>query len=373
MDWDAEGLLEGLDDGAREGRRRLLDALHADGVPVEELRAAVEQDRLVLLPIERSLMAPPRHTLAEVAAEAGVPEELVALRFRAMGLTIPEDPGARAFGDDDLEAARRGRRYLDVGLDAEEGAAVLRGMSAAMARTADTLRRPFAATFLRAGDAEDELARRFSETADVLLPLVVEDLGHLLRHHLRDFVRSDALGAAERSSGKLPDAVEVAVAFADIVGFTALGQEVPETALTDIAQRLEGLALEHVGRPARVVKSIGDAVMVVSPEPAPLLDAMVDLVAAAAAADDFPPLRAGVAFGGAVGRLGDWFGQTVNLASRVCGRARPDSVLATNAVRDALGEDAARFAFTEAGLKHLKGYAKPVPVLRVRRASGSDG
>jgi len=115
-----------------------------------------------------------------------------------------------------------------------------------------------------------------------------------------------------------------------------------------------------------VVKSIGDAVMLVSPRPAPLLHAVLDLLAAAEALRGFPPLRVGVAHGRAVPRHGDWFGPAVNLASRLTDRARPGSVLVTNEVRDALGDDAAAFAFSAAGFKQLKGLPRPVATLRVR-------
>src|SRR3712207_6210504 len=107
--------------------------------------------------------------------------------------------------------------------------------------------------------------------AKALMPAVDADLDYLMRLHLREFVRSDALSVAERMSGHVRDTVEVAVAFADIVGFTKLGTELPEADLGDIAGHLTELAERHIRRPARVVKSIGDAVMVVSPDAAALV------------------------------------------------------------------------------------------------------
>jgi adenylate cyclase len=370
MDWDAEGLLDGLDGDARDGRRELLDALHGDGASVDELRAAVDGDRLVLLPIERALLSAPSYTLAEVAEHARLPREVVETRLRSMGVSVPEDANVRSFGEEDVEAANRLRAYLDAGVPLEAGRSVMHVMSGAMARTAEPLRRLFAEAYLRPGDSERELGERYAEMTRALMPLVAADLDYLMRHQLRDHARNDALGAAERSSGVLADSAEVAVAFADIVGFTQLGQEVPEAQLSDIAERLDDLATEHVRRPARVVKTIGDAVMVVSPDAPELVDAMLRLVEAASGAEGFPPLRAGVAFGRAVPRLGDWFGPTVNLAARVTQRARPESVLITSEVRDALRDGAAdRFVLHEAGVKRLKGIADPVPVIRVRRPS----
>lgn len=366
MDWDAEGLLEGLDDRARQARRRLLDDLHAQGVPIGELRRAVQENRLVLLPIELALMSPPRHTLDELSSVSGVPEEHVAAFYRALGLTLAE---GRQFSDEDLEAARRTRVYLDSGLPPEEILALLRVMSSNVQRSADAIRAAFARNFLQPGDSEAAAAARFREMAGALMPLAVQDLEYLLRVHLREFARHEALSAAELDSGQLPQTQHVAVAFADLVGFTELGESLPEVELGEIADRLADLTLARAHSPVRMVKTIGDAVMLVSAQPAPLVDLLLELVEAAAAEEQMPPLRAGASWGLAYPRLGDWYGGTVNLASRLAGRARPGSVLITTPLREQLGEDA--FAYSRAGLKRLKNVAEPIESWRVRPASAA--
>ena len=113
--------------------------------------------------------------------------------------------------------------------------------------------------------------------------------------------------------------------------------------------------------------------MLVSPDVRPLLETTLDLVEAAdAEGEDFPQLRGGLALGPALARAGDWYGRPVNLASRITGRARPGSVLATQEVRDAAGENGLRWSF--AGEKRLKGVREPVPLFRARRGdSTSDG
>ena len=373
VDWDSEGLLDGLEDDAREARRKLLDALSEDNVPLAELRTAVAEERLVLLPIERAMLSAPAYSAREVAEAAELPVDLLVEWRRIAGTSIPDDLDAPAFGEEDVEAARRIGGYLKAGLPQEDLIAVVRVLASSMARSAEAIRRLFAESFLRPGDDEYELATRYGAMARALLPAVHADLDYLLRVHLREFARSDALSMAERTSGRLRETVDVAVAFADFVGFTRLGTELPEVELGGIANRLTELAEEHVARPARVVKAIGDAVMVVSPEPVVLLDSMLDLVAAVSEDERLPEIRAGVHWGRAVGRLGDWYGGTVNLASRLTTRARPGSVLATNELRDALGEDAERYAFKEAGLKRLKGIESPVPTLRVRRDTEPGG
>jgi adenylate cyclase len=124
--------------------------------------------------------------------------------------------------------------------------------------------------------------------------------------------------------------------------------------------------------PVRFIKTIGDEVMLVSPDPAALLDAMIDLVDATDGDDDFPSLRVGVATGMAVSRAGDWFGSPVNLASRITGAARPGSILVSESTREAIGGDE-RFTWSFAGPRHLKGIKAEVKLFRARRATDESG
>jgi adenylate cyclase len=115
----------------------------------------------------------------------------------------------------------------------------------------------------------------------------------------------------------------------------------------------------------RLVKMIGDAAMLVGPEPGPVVEAGLTLVERAAEeGEDFPVLRAGVASGMALARAGDWYGRPVNLASRITGRARPGSVLTTQEVHDALAD---AYHWSYAGSKHLKGIDSEVRLFRCRR------
>ena len=366
MDWDGEGLLDGLEGEAREDRRRLLERLHGDGVPLEELRQAVAADRLTLLPVERAIMAPPRWTLSELAREAGVEPEYLARIRRALGLPVA-DPGEKLFGEDDLTATRRQRLFLESGLPEEDLLGVIRVLSSGMARYADAVRGMFGAAFLEAGDSEHDLALRYAEMTKALLPNAIESTEYVFRLQLREQLRHDAIDATERLEGRFAETEEVAVAFADLVGFTQLGEEVESPALGGIASRLTDLASARAKAPTRLVKTIGDAVMLVSSQPAALLDAVLALVADVEDDDALPPLRAGISFGAALPSYGDWYGSAVNVASRLTGRARPYSVLVTAALKDVVAADDYHWSF--AGEKRLKGISAPVPTWRVRRGS----
>ena len=110
------------------------------------------------------------------------------------------------------------------------------------------------------------------------------------------------------------------------------------------------------------------AVMLVAPEPAPLLDAALELMEAAVGeGEQFPAVHAGAAHGQALRRWGDYYGGPVNLAARLTERARPSSLITDGVMRERAGDDG--FAWTEAGFKRLKGMSEPTPVWRCRRAA----
>jgi adenylate cyclase len=106
--------------------------------------------------------------------------------------------------------------------------------------------------------------------------------------------------------------------------------------------------------------------MLVSPDVDAIIEAVLGLVEAAAGDEAFPPLRAGVAYGPAVNRWGDWYGSTVNVASRLTARARPASVLVTAAVHERARRDG--LTWSSAGPKQLRGLSAPLRTYRVRRA-----
>jgi adenylate cyclase len=149
------------------------------------------------------------------------------------------------------------------------------------------------------------------------------------------------------------------------VGFTQLGEQMPPEDLGLVAFRLADLAHEVVASPVQFVKTIGDAVMLVCSDPLKLLLTVLDLVDAAAA-DDFPRLRVGLAFGDAVNRAGDWFGSPVNLASRVTGAAPAGTLRVTEAVRKAIG-DPADIEWSAPEARHLKGIRDEVLLYGARR------
>src|SRR5271165_241473 len=229
------------------------------------------------------------------------------------------------------------------------------------------------ATILQPGASEVEIAKASQALVTRIVPLLGPMIDDMLFMQLRHMMETEAVNASERADGKpLAGARQVTVAFADLVGFTRLGEEVPAEELGQLANRLADIARDVAVPPVRFIKTIGDAVMFVCTDPAPLLDAVLKLVEVTDGDNNFPRLRGGIASGSAVSRAGDWFGSPVNLASRVTAVARPGTVLAAESARDELGDDAG-FSWSFAGTRHLKGIKGEVRLFRARRGDSAQG
>src|ERR1044072_5454954 len=314
--FEAGGGLGGVDGEAREARGELLGRLAGEGVPLEELRDAVAAGRLTLLPVERSLSGDgPRSALGEVAEKAGVEMAPVQRCTAALGLHAP-DPDERRGTEADVEAARRMKAFRDAGLPEEGVLQVARTIGMGTARIAEANRELVVRTLMQPGDTERDLALRFAAAAEHMLPIFEPTLLYAQRTHLLEQVRRDGIGTADLASGEIRGTVEVAICFADLVEFTKLGEEIAAEELGLVAGRLEEMATAVAEPPVRLVKTIGDAAMLVSTEAEPMLDAALRLVEAAEQeSDEFPRLRAGVAFGSALAQAGDYHGRPVNPAS----------------------------------------------------------
>jgi adenylate cyclase len=237
-------------------------------------------------------------------------------------------------------------------------------MSQAMAPVAAALTSTFGDAVLRPDDNERDLGLRYAETLRNLGPLAGPALTHMLNLRMREVIRTAAVGEAELRSGHLPGAQAIAVGFVDIVGFTQLGEEIPPEELGAVVRDFERAVERATGPPVRLVKTIGDAAMLVAPTPKPVIDTVLGLVEESREESSRPLLRGGVAAGEALQRAGDWYGRPVNLASRLTSFARRGSVVASKDVRDAASND---YVWSFAGNRRFKGFGEEVPVYRVRR------
>jgi len=365
---EAAGILDGLDDErARRERAELAEQLLDAGFSIDEIREAASRDRLALLPVDRILDPPGVElTSVDVAERSGLPLEFLKRITRALGLAETAETEV-AYSEADVDAAAALAPFLAAGLDEESLLLIGQVLGQGMWRLADTLREVVGDALLQPGDSEAAVAVRYAQAAEHLVPLLDPLLGYVLNAHLKERVKSAVVLQTELTTGRGHEARAITVCFADLVGFTKLGERVPPGELSAAGRRLTAAAVEASQPPVQLVKMIGDAAMLVSPEPEPLLRAALELVERSGA-DELLPLRAGVASGDAIVHCGDWLGAPVNLASRVTDVARPGSVLATHAVRDASKDT---FAWSFAGERRFKGIRDDVRLYRARRASYS--
>ena len=369
-DPNIEELLGDLEGSARAERAELIEWLFEQGVTADEIRNAFAP----MLLISRRVMGDDGTYMSarEISESYGIDLELLQRVQRAIGLSRVDDPDAVVHMRADGVAATYAQRFIEMGLNPDNIVLVVRVLAEGLAHAAEVMRYTALASILRPGATELEIAKGSQALVTQIKPLLGPMIEDMLFMHLRHSMETEAVNASERAAGApLPGARHITVAFADLVGFTRLGEEVPAEELGQLANRLADLARDVAVPPVRFIKTIGDAVMFVCTDPAPLLDAVIKLVEITDSDNDFPRLRAGIAGGSAVSRAGDWFGSPVNLASRVTAVARPGAVLAAESTRDELGDDAG-FSWSLAGGRHLKGIKGEVRLFRARRGDGDS-
>jgi adenylate cyclase len=364
---ETSGLLDGLEGQVRAERAELIEWLLGEGFTVEHIRSEFTP---MLMPAGRIVGDDGVYvSTRQICEETGIDHELLEAMQRALGLPRVDDPDAPVHLRADAEAAARARVFVDAGFTREQVIAVARVLGQGMAQTAEVMRQVVLEAVIEPGATELELAKAYGELVQRVSPLLGPMTEDVLRLQLRHGLETEAVSVAERAAGKLPGAREVTVCFADLVGFTRLGEAVPPEELESLANRLSALARDVAAPPVHFIKTIGDAVMFVSTDAAALLAAALELLAVAEK-EDIPQLRVGLAAGSAVRRAGDWFGSPVNLASRVTAAARPGSVLVAESAREAIGDrDDVTWSF--AGGRHLKGIKGEVKLFRARTA-GSE-
>ena len=303
--------------------------------------------------VERELIGGSRAwTRGEVAEQVGMAADDVRAMWRALGFAVVDD-GERIFTDVDVEAlAQVGRLRELAGLDEATLLSMTRVIGQSFARLAAWQGQ----MVLDIVAASPELASdpdRMLELVESITPLTEQLHGYVWRRQLAAYfarVAGDATsdwGDAER---------EGAVGFVDMAGFTSFTRRADKAELHGVLERFEALANETaVAHHGQVVKLIGDEVLYLADDPADAARIALAMVAAAEVDDTLPQLRAGVASGPVVRRLGDVFGATVNIASRLTSIARPDSVLVDRAMAEVLGADEA-FTLKAVRPESVRGY-----------------
>jgi adenylate cyclase len=324
--------------------RKLRSFLRRRGATPDEIARAEREGRVLLLAFDHQLMpGRPRYTFAEVCNRASFDIETARRLWRALGFPDPRGD-ERLFRDDDVEAIITLRRQIEttivpLGEDYEELVQAVRAFGGALARIAEVESDLIVAAVQErreAGMTEDAIATEVTDALDW------SRLSRLIDYALRLQLRAAARRKLTASDPSAIGAEELAVGFVDLVGFTALSQELEPEDLAALVSRFEELAYDTVAEEGgRVVKTIGDEVMFVAADASSAARIALRLTERSATDELLPEARAGLAYGSVLAQEGDYYGPVVNLASRLVDRARPRSVLASSEFRDVLGDDPA--------------------------------
>jgi adenylate cyclase len=342
---------------------RIVARLRERGYSLDTLREAARSGRLAYGYLEDLFPTPARtRTLAEAAAETGLEPALIERIWTAAGFS---SDSLERIGEEDIQLLRYMAAVLDAGFPLVAFLQLVRVYGLAQAQIADAEVKLFHLyvhePLMRDGVGGLEIAETMEGMASELLPLASPIMDRVHQRMLQHFVGQDVVGHLELDDGD-DGRLRVAIAFADLAGYTRLTEEAGEEEALDVVERFVETVEDTLPEEARVVKTIGDEVMIVGADAATLVDWAVGFQALNAGRRPLP--RIGVHAGDALYRDGDYYGRAVNLASRVGARAAGGEVLVTDAVVGAAGD---HLAFEAIGEVKLKGFSEATELYLARR------
>jgi adenylate cyclase len=367
--WVAHGLIPQYDgewSPAAIGTARVVARLRERGHSLAELRRATDDGRLAFGFLDE-LLATDRHRVPinDAARETGLDQALVQRLIDGLGIGS-EHPDS--VSEDELQLLRYLAAVLDSGFPLVALLQLVRVYAQAIAQIADAEVRLFHLyvhePLMRSGITGAETAEHMYALSRETLPLAGPLLDGLHQRYLQHFVEQDVVGHMEADldgSSTDPGRMRVALAFADLVGYTRLTEEEGElTALDAVERFLEDVELTLPDE-ARVIKTIGDEAMIVGSDAAGLVDWAVDFERRQT---EHPLPRIAIHSGVALYRDGDYYGREVNIASRVAARAAGGEVLVTRAVVESAGP---HLEFERIGEVRLEGFSQSTEIFVARR------
>jgi adenylate cyclase len=361
--WAAEKVVpvrRGRWTAAAAAQARVVARMRERGHSLEELKQAGREGRLSFGLAEDLFPRPAEQaTVDDVSRETGLEPELIERILVILGTPLERE---RVLNHEDVEALRHCARVLAAGFPLVAFLQLVRVYVQSLRRIADAevrlthlyVHEPL----IRDGVPELEMAEQLGDLAADVLPLSGPLTEYLHTRYLRFFLEQDVVGHMESELGTASQMgqVPVALCFIDLTGFTRYTEEEGDLEALDVVETFVETVEATLPPKATIVKTIGDEVMVVSPEPGALTEWALGIL------ERFPRRprpRVGVHYGEAVYRDGDYFGTQVNLAHRVVSRAHAGELLATGIVVGAVeGRDGLRFE--PIGEVSLKGFPEPI-------------
>jgi adenylate cyclase len=375
--WVKSGLIPQLDGGAggewsaaAAAQARIVARLRDRGHTVEQIAQATEEGRLAFGYIEELLPdGDAVATLREAARATGLEPALIARFWTSLGLPASE---LDEMTEDDLEAMHGAAAVLSAGLPLVASLQIARVYGQALSQIADAevrlLHLYVHEPLMREGVPVVDMAEQMETMVRDLLPLSSTLMQFLHRRFLQHFVAQDVVGHMEVELDGEVDLgrLRVGIAFCDLAGYTRFTEEEGDEQALSHVERFVDAVTETLPEDARVIKTIGDEVMIVGQD----IQALTRwAVAFQRLFRDRPEPRIGIHYGAALYRDGDYFGREVNLAARVVARARGGEVLVTDAVVDQVAESD-ELAFEGIGQVKLKGFDQPRQLCRATSPLG---
>jgi adenylate cyclase len=368
--WARQGLIPSYD-GEWSTRAithaRIVSRLRERGHSLAEIRRATEQGRLAFGYVEELFGAEDdtRYTYAQAARETGLEPALIERVIATLGISPVH---VEMLTEDDLQLLRYVAAVLEAGLPLVAMLQLTRVYGQALARVADAEVRLFHLyvhePLMRSGASGLETAEEMLTLTRALLPLSSPVMDQVHQRYLQHFIEQDVVGHMESDlDGDSLDLgrLRIAIAFADLAGYTRLTEEEGELEAVDAVERFVESVEMTLPDDARVVKTIGDEVMVVGSDPAALTDWAVGFQRLHA---ERPLPRIGLHCGVALYRDGDYFGRDINIAARVAARSAGGEVLVTRPVVEVGGS---HLEFERIGEVRLKGFNESTEIFLARQ------
>ena len=353
---------------AAAAQARVVARMRERGHSLADLKRAGREGRLAFGYAEELLPKPEDQlSLADAAAETGLEPELIERILVILGTPLGRE---RLLSPADLRALRHCARVLAAGFPLVAFLQLVRVYAQSLRRIADAEVRLFHLyvhePLIRDGIPELEMAEEIGGLAGDLLPLASPLIDYLHTRYLRFFLEQDVIGHMESELDATADLgqVPVTLCFIDLTGFTRYTEEEGDLEALDVIENFVETVEVTLPPEATIVKTIGDEVMVVSPDPASLTEWAVALLARF---PERPQPRVGIHCAKAVYRDGDYFGTHVNLAHRVVSRAQAGEVLVTDRVTETI-EGREGLVYEPIGEVSLKGFPTPTPLFVVHPA-----
>jgi adenylate cyclase len=369
--WIRQGLIPQYEDSwtpAAIGQARVVAKMRERGHSLAKIRRATEDGKLAFSFLEELFPSDQeRYSIRDAARATGIEEGLVIRLIGGLGIT-PEHTGT--VSEDELQLLRYVAAVLESGFPLAALLQLVRVYGQAMARVADAEVRLFHLyvhePLMRSGSTGVETAEQMQAISRQVLPLAGPVLDQIHQRYLQFFVEQDVVGHMESDlDGTAIDLgrMRVAIAFADLTGYTRMTEEEGELTAVDAVERFVEAVEATLPDDARVIKTIGDEAMIIGSDPAALTDWAVGFQSLQT---ERPLPRIAVHCGVALYRDGDYYGRDINIASRVAARSGGGEVLVTRPVVDAVGA-APHLEFERIGDVRLKGFTDSTEVFVARQ------